>query len=63
MTHFNVQEVAIGPFLAGIKWKYIQHDPWSLSDKITTHPDVLEATVWPFFWRLDGNMFKMIPEV
>ena len=44
MTHLSVQEVTIGPFLAGIGQKYIQHDPWCLSDKVTTHPDVQEAT-------------------
>ena len=50
LTHLSVQEVTIGPFLGGIGRKYIQHDPWWLSDKITTHPDVQEATVWPFFF-------------
>ena len=48
MTHFNVQKVTIGPFLARIGWKYIQHDPWCLSDKIMTNLDVQVATVWPF---------------
>ena len=56
MTHLNVQEVTIGPFLAGIKWKYIQHDPWCSSDKITTHPDVQEATVRPIFGEITSIM-------
>ena len=63
LTHLSVQEVTIGPFLGGIGRKYIQHHPWWLSDKITTQPDVQEATVWPFFWRLDGNRLKMILRV
>ena len=63
-TIWTYKRWLLDQFLEGLGRKYIRHYPWCLSDKITTHSDVQEATVWPFFWgKLDGNMFKMIPEV